>query len=178
MDLVYERTEGNPFFVEELVRFLVASGSLSLGDQGWDVTETSGLQMPNSVKLLVEERLERFEPGTRQVLAMAAVAGKEFALSLLQEVTGEEEDALVDAIDHAVEEGYGKPGLLEFVPSVRAPTGGAGQEQGLAVAELVGHQQRILTGVVQLGEDLAGGREVVRIRSQKAGDRCAFQDLW
>ena len=100
---VYQRTEGNPFFLEELVRYLVESGALTLAEQGWDLRDTSELQMPDSVKVVVEERLEHLQEATRRALAMASLIGQEFALSLLQEVTGVEEDDLVDIVDQAVE---------------------------------------------------------------------------
>ena len=103
VDVVYQRTEGNPFFVEELVRYLVESGALTLEDEGWDLRETPSLQLPDSVKLVVEERLERLAEETRRAIAMASVIGQEFALSLLQEITGVEEDDLVEVVDQAVE---------------------------------------------------------------------------
>ena len=101
-DLVYDRTEGNPFFVEELVRHLVESDALTMGDEGWDVRETPSLQMPRSVKVVVEERLERLSEETRRVLAMASVIGGEFALDLLHRVTETEEEALLDAVEEAL----------------------------------------------------------------------------
>ncbi|MBI4338432.1 MAG: DUF2791 family P-loop domain-containing protein [Chloroflexi bacterium] len=101
--LLYDRTQGNPFFVEELVRHLVETGALTQGEHGWDVRETPGLQMPDSVKVLVEEKLERLSEGTRTMLAMASVIGGEFDLALLQEVTGLDDDALLTAVEEALD---------------------------------------------------------------------------
>ena len=53
---MHRRTEGNPFYVEELARYLVESGAVTLEGQVWDVRETSGLQMPDTVKLVVEDQ--------------------------------------------------------------------------------------------------------------------------
>ena len=103
VDLVFERTEGNPFYVEELVGYLMESGVLTLEGQVWNVRETSGFQMPDTVKLVVEERLERLDQETRRILAMASVIGQEFTLPVLQEVTGVDEEELVDTVDRAVE---------------------------------------------------------------------------
>ena len=103
MDLVFERSEGNPFYVEELVGYLVETGALTLEGHVWEVRETSGVQMPDTVKLVVEERLERLDQETRRILAMASVIGQEFTLPVLQEVTGVDEDELVDTVDRAVE---------------------------------------------------------------------------
>jgi len=103
VDLIFNQTEGNPFYVEELVGYLVESGSLTLEGEVWNVRETSALQMPDTVKLVVEERLERLHEETRRTLAMASVIGQEFTLPVLQEITGVDEEALVDAVDNAVE---------------------------------------------------------------------------
>ena len=103
VDLVFERSEGNPFYVEELVGYLVETGSLTLEGHVWEVRETSGFQMPDTVKLVVEERLERLDQETRRILAMASVIGQEFTLPVLQEVTGVDEETLVDTVDRAVE---------------------------------------------------------------------------
>ena len=103
VDLVFERSEGNPFYVEELVGYLMETGALTLEGHVWEVRETSGFQMPDTVKLVVEERLERLDQETRRILAMASVIGQEFTLPVLQEVTGVDEEDLVDAVDRAVE---------------------------------------------------------------------------
>lgn len=103
VDLLYERTGGNPFFVEELVGYLVESGALTMEGEVWDIPETTSLQMPDSVRVVVEERLERLDEETRKTLAMASVIGREFTLPLLQEVTGFDEESLVDTVDRAVE---------------------------------------------------------------------------
>ena len=103
VDLVFERSEGNPFYVEELVGYLVETGALTLEGDIWEVRDTSGFQMPDTVKLVVEERLERLDQETRRILAMASVIGQEFTLPVLQEVTGVDEEELVDTVDRAVE---------------------------------------------------------------------------
>jgi len=99
---VSQKTEGNPFFVEELVRYLTESGGITKGEKGWEVKDPALVQLPDSVKAVVEERLEQLEEGTAGVLTWASVAGREFTLALLEEVTGLEEDKLLDIVDKAV----------------------------------------------------------------------------
>jgi len=99
---VSQKTEGNPFFVEELVRYLTESGGITKGEKGWEVKDPALVQLPDSVKAVVEERLEQLEEETAGVLTWASVAGREFTLSLLEEVTGLEEDKLLDIVDKAV----------------------------------------------------------------------------
>jgi predicted ATPase len=99
--MVYQKTEGNPFFVEEVARYLTESGAVTLGAQGWELKETVLMQLPDSVKAVVGERLERLGAEAQGVLTWAAVAGREFTLPLLQEVTGLEEEKLLEVVDQA-----------------------------------------------------------------------------
>jgi predicted ATPase len=100
--MVYEKTEGNPFFVDELVRHLIESGTVILGEKGWEVMKDLSLvQLPDSVKALVGERLERLGEETQRALTWAAVAGREFTLPLLLEMTGLEEERLSEVVDQA-----------------------------------------------------------------------------
>jgi tetratricopeptide (TPR) repeat protein len=100
--MVYQKTEGNPFFVEEMVRYFTESGTVTLGEKGWEPREHTLVQLPDSVKGVVGERLERLGAEARGVLAWAAVAGQEFTLPLLQEVAGLEEEPLLEVVDQAV----------------------------------------------------------------------------
>jgi len=101
-EIVSQKTEGNPFFVEELVRYLTESGGITKGEKGWEVKDPALVQLPDSVKAVVEERLEQLGKETGGVLTWASVAGREFTLSLLAEVTGLAEDNLLDVLDKAV----------------------------------------------------------------------------
>ncbi len=106
---VSQKTDGNPFFVEELVRYLTESGGITKGEKGWEVTDPALVQLPDSVKAVVEERLEQLGEETAGVLTWASVAGREFTLSLLEEMTGLEEDKLLDIVDKAVAAGVLTP---------------------------------------------------------------------
>jgi tetratricopeptide (TPR) repeat protein len=84
--MVAQRTEGNPFFVEELLRQHRAGGPLAV---------------PESVKDLVERRLRSLSESARQLLSIAAVMGREFDLATLEQVTGQDAELLLDAIEEA-----------------------------------------------------------------------------
>jgi tetratricopeptide (TPR) repeat protein len=101
-EIISEKTEGNPFFVEEMVRYLVESGAVVPGERGWEVkTGMALIQLPDSVKAAVSERLERLGEETRGVLAWASVAGRHISLPLLQEVTGLDEEKLLWIVEKA-----------------------------------------------------------------------------
>jgi class 3 adenylate cyclase/tetratricopeptide (TPR) repeat protein len=87
-DLVRERTAGNPFFIEEVVRSLVEAGNLE-GQRGahrlvGPVTETA---VPPSVQAVLSARIDRLAEREKAVLQAAAVIGKEFPEPVLARVT-------------------------------------------------------------------------------------------
>jgi len=79
-----EKTQGNPFFVEEVVRGLVESGALLHQPAGWQLTraldETS---VPDSIEGVITARLDRLEERSREVLQIAAVVGRRFLYPVL-----------------------------------------------------------------------------------------------
>lgn len=78
-DLVVERAEGNPFFVEELVGELVDSGVLERKDAGWVVREQpEGFSVPDSVHAVLAARIDRLPPLEKAALQAAAVVGRIF----------------------------------------------------------------------------------------------------
>jgi adenylate cyclase len=86
-DLVRERTAGNPFFIEEVVRSLVEAGNLE-GERGAHrlvapVTETA---VPASVRAVLSARIDRLAEREKAVLQAAAVIGKEFPEPVLASV--------------------------------------------------------------------------------------------
>jgi tetratricopeptide (TPR) repeat protein len=102
-DAVHRETEGNPFFVEEVLKALIEQGAVRRESGRWRRDEVEGLAIPQSVKAAVGHRLDRVSPETNEVLRAAAVLGKSFDFKELVEVAGERgEDALLDAVDAAV----------------------------------------------------------------------------
>ena len=97
--LLYERTRGNPFFTEEMLKALVDSGQLRHeGGRwvGWDVNE---LDLPHTVRDAIVARLERLSPDARAVADIAAVLGARVSYSVLHAVSAMAETELVVAID-------------------------------------------------------------------------------
>ena len=102
LDTLYAETEGNPLFVQELVRSLVASGTLQRDPQGlWRLTteEISAAQVPESLKELIGTLLRRVPQRAHAVLSYAAIAGRACELPLLSEVLHQPEEALLDRLD-------------------------------------------------------------------------------
>src|SRR3990172_2782417 len=114
VEAVYRETEGNPFFVNEVVRLLVADGRLESPEQvtSWSVT------IPQSVREVVGRRLDHLSEACNRVLTVASVIGREFELRVLERVAGVHGDAPVsgDRLLEALEEAAGAPVIPEVPP--------------------------------------------------------------
>jgi class 3 adenylate cyclase/tetratricopeptide (TPR) repeat protein len=88
-ELVHERTAGNPFFVEEIVRALAEAGNLE-GERGSyrlaRPVEDTGV--PASVQTVLAARIDRLRPEAKRLLQAASVAGKEVGESTLGSISG------------------------------------------------------------------------------------------
>ena len=98
LDPVWDRSGGNPFFVGELTRLLVAEKALT-------ARTASTARVPWAVRQVVGRRMGRLPTGTRELLAVAAVAGREFDLRVVARAAGLELDWALDLIDVAVAAG-------------------------------------------------------------------------
>jgi len=102
---VYRETEGNPFFVEEVVKALVEQGQIYRQGGEWERMEVSDLAIPQSVKEAIGRRLSRLSTGCLEVLYTAAPLGKSFPYRELAAVAsgdGHDENRLLDALDEAL----------------------------------------------------------------------------
>jgi tetratricopeptide (TPR) repeat protein len=100
--LLWAETEGNPFFVQEVLRSLVESGRLVQRDGVWTTDlEITELGIPEGVREVVGRRLSRLSEAANQVLAAASVIGALVDVELLTAVAGHPEDAVLDALDEA-----------------------------------------------------------------------------
>jgi class 3 adenylate cyclase/tetratricopeptide (TPR) repeat protein len=93
--LLRERTEGNPFFLEESVRMLVDSESLA-GERGAyrPIKPLQAIQVPSTVQAVLAARVDRLPAEDKHLLQTAAVIGKQIPLALLQAVADQPEDEL------------------------------------------------------------------------------------
>jgi DNA-binding CsgD family transcriptional regulator len=95
---IHNLSEGNPFFIEEILKSLVAAGDIFLTDGKWERKPLEELHIPRTVQLSLRQRLSQLSPPTREVLSIAAVAGKRFDFVLLQYLTGIPEAELIRII--------------------------------------------------------------------------------
>lgn len=101
-DAVHRETEGNPFFVEEVLKGLIEQGSVRRESGRWKRCEVGELVIPQSVKETIGNRLDRVGDQTNEVLRIAAVLGKTFSFDELQAAADNiSEDVLLDALDES-----------------------------------------------------------------------------
>jgi class 3 adenylate cyclase/tetratricopeptide (TPR) repeat protein/type II secretory pathway predicted ATPase ExeA len=98
---LYRETEGNPFFIEEVIKSLIEQGQIYRDGDKWGRKETHELAIPQSVKEAIGRRLTRLREPTVEVLRTAAALGKVFPFRELAAASLAEEDALLDALDEA-----------------------------------------------------------------------------
>lgn len=106
VQIFFEESQGNPFFVEELYRHLSAEGRMfdPTGQFRTDLT-IDEIDVPENVRLIIGRRLERFDENARRVLAAAAVIGRSFSFQLLAEVTQIDFDMLFAVIERVQQMG-------------------------------------------------------------------------
>ena len=154
--VIDRETEGNPFFVEEVYLHLVESGVL-LDEHGRvrPDLQVDDVWAPESIRLVLGQRLERLAESTREVLVAAAVSGRLFASELVGEVAEAGPDQLVDAFDEA--------------ERARLITPGETAGELMFGHELI--RQTLLSGVS------AGKRERLHLRTAEAISRLYSDDL-
>jgi hypothetical protein len=94
---LYRQTDGNPFFVTEVVRLLGSQGRLeSVAGAG-----VLGGGLPEGVRAVVAERLGRLSDDCQRVLEVAAVVGRDFGLRVLQPASGSDSGRLLELLEEA-----------------------------------------------------------------------------
>jgi ABC-type oligopeptide transport system substrate-binding subunit/class 3 adenylate cyclase len=86
---ILEHAEGNPFFLEELVRSLADAGSLVREGDGWRFDHEADVEIPPTVEKVILARIDRLESRPHAALMAASVLGREFGLPLLEAVSGD-----------------------------------------------------------------------------------------
>ena len=93
--VIIERTEGNPFFMEETVQVLLDEGALVRDGTEVRLTKTLGeLKIPPTVQAILAARIDRLPAAEKDLLQTLAVIGKEFQLSLVRAVVSISADEL------------------------------------------------------------------------------------
>jgi class 3 adenylate cyclase/tetratricopeptide (TPR) repeat protein len=104
---IHERTGGNPFFIEEIVRELAESGYLEGERGGYRLArpiEDAGV--PATVQAVLAARIDRLRPEAKQLLQVASVVGKEVSVEALGLAAGLDQEAIEPTLRELIEGGF------------------------------------------------------------------------
>lgn len=86
-DLILAKAEGNPFFVEEVIRMLIDHGNLARRDGEWIVAKPiNTIDIPDTLQGVLIARIDRLPEDAKRVLQIASVIGRKFQVQVLEQV--------------------------------------------------------------------------------------------
>ncbi|NJN96898.1 MAG: hypothetical protein HC875_23750 [Anaerolineales bacterium] len=91
--LIISKAEGNPFYVEEVIRSLIDSGAITRSEtgRGWLITaRLDDITIPDTLQGVIMARIDRLDAETKRILQVASVIGRTFPYRVLARVTGAE----------------------------------------------------------------------------------------
>jgi len=103
--MIFDETNGNPFYIEEIIKSLVNENSLYWNGSRWSFRDIDKITLPTSVGDLLQRRLNDIEAEQKDILAVASAIGNQFSLSLLQYVAESNEGYLLDILDVCLKRG-------------------------------------------------------------------------
>ncbi len=87
-ELIVEKSDGNPFFIEEIIRTLIETRQIVRENSHWNAaSEDASISLPNTLRGVLNARIDRLPETTRHVLQNAAVVGRSFDLRVLKRLT-------------------------------------------------------------------------------------------
>jgi DNA-binding SARP family transcriptional activator len=115
---LHRETEGNPFFIEEVLRHLIELGAVE-GTKWGRLESFTELGIPDGVRETIARRVATLAPPTRRAVTMAAVIGRSFSVEVLEALSELHGESLLEALEEAaqrriVEEEPGPPGRYAF----------------------------------------------------------------
>jgi class 3 adenylate cyclase/tetratricopeptide (TPR) repeat protein len=112
---IIERTQGNPFFMEEMVQVLFDQGVLVRDGAVSIAKPLTSIEIPSTVKGILAARIDKLAPADKELLQSLAVIGKEFPVGLVRQVVGKPDEELAPMLANlqAAEFIYEQPAFPE-----------------------------------------------------------------
>jgi class 3 adenylate cyclase len=99
--MVERQAEGNPFFIQEILRSLIETGRMEVDGEGrWRLTECLVPNLPDTLEALIIARMDRLQEVSKQILRLASVVGDSFAESLVLTLSGIGQAELTRQLQH------------------------------------------------------------------------------
>jgi tetratricopeptide (TPR) repeat protein len=111
-ELVYQKTRGNPFFVEEVIKSLKEEEVIVRKENQWKVEEVSKIEFPKTVKSVIKARVGRLDDECQNLLTLASFVGNDFSFESLCGVTGFPEDKVLDLMEQMLKTGLVKERVI------------------------------------------------------------------
>ena len=104
-EAIHRESEGNPFFVEEILRHLTETGGIYRRGDEWAIgaERIEDLGIPEGIKEVIGRRLSRLSEECNMALSHGAVLGREFEFAVVGAMSGLEDDPLLSAVEEALE---------------------------------------------------------------------------
>jgi predicted ATPase len=84
-ELILTKAEGNPFFVEEVIRMLIDRGAIVREEDRWVATAlAAGIEIPDTLHGLLLARIDRLPQESKRTLRVASVIGRQFGVTILE----------------------------------------------------------------------------------------------
>ncbi len=111
INAISSETDGNPFFIREVLLHLVEEGKIFHELEGWSTTlSIADMGIPESVRQVIGRRLSRLSANTNRLLGVAAACNGGFRFSIVAPVAGLDEAPALDAVDEALHAQVLRPG--------------------------------------------------------------------
>ena len=95
LELVLSRSEGNPYFAEQVIRYLQEEGLLEVSDDGWrHVSRGRSTLLPGDIRALLVARLDQLKQEVKDIVQTASVLGREFEVRVLVQMLGDGIDTM------------------------------------------------------------------------------------
>jgi diguanylate cyclase (GGDEF)-like protein len=119
LDILLDRSHGNPQFIEELLQFVIEAGIIDYNGTRWEMREFSEEEIPNSIDGILEERAKRLLTEEREILKQASVLGQTFDIRVLATICDKNEAELLKDLErprraHIIFEEKGRENEFSF----------------------------------------------------------------
>jgi tetratricopeptide (TPR) repeat protein len=115
-EFIYQNTDGNPYFVEEYLRYLneenLIRGVRKKDQISISVKAGSELKVPQSIHSLIQRRIEPLSQGMKETLSCAALLGKEFEFDVLQRVLERPQMEILEAMEEGIRSNVVRESLM------------------------------------------------------------------
>ncbi len=96
---IFKETEGNPFFIEEMLNTFQDEGIILQKEDGWQIKEVSDIEIPSTIMDLISLRLDRLDEEAMNVIKQASIIGHSFDFHILKSTSKIDTDDLLEILE-------------------------------------------------------------------------------